>query len=532
MDMSITKVRDLEKRWGELELKRKSLISRCEEYARWTLPYIMPRENSDNIEMQNGKDSIGARGVNHLANRVVMTLYPAQTVFFRLQIDTETKQMIRNIMLQGNPANKDAVEQEIQKRLAEVETELAQIEKQANEELDLVQYRPTAVMAAKHLIITGNTLLFHPGKNKPVQQYSLRNYAIVRDISGNVIEGMTREKKAFETFRPEVQELLKNSPASHNKAKGYQHDSDVTIYTQFKLENDGRYHVYQCADWVALDTDGIIYTKEDLPWIPLVWNLVHGEDYGRGLVEEYAGTFHALEVLNTSLLNLAAIMSDIKWLVKPSSMVDVPEMNAAPSGSYHSGNEGDVTAIQLNKLNDAQFIASMIERYEKQLNDAFLLSSTRQAERVTAEEIRHDAQELEISNGGIYSRLAATWQAPTSVIILKQIGFEGLIDGIYPKVVTGMDSLSRQAELDNYRMFLLDLMALNNIPEDVRARLKLSDYMSLIGQARQIEYQRIIISEAEYQQMVQEAQEQERQRAEAEANAKAMAGVAQGLAKE
>lgn len=517
MDMvTIETVKDLEKRWSELELKKRPVMTRCEQYSAWTLPYVFPRENSNSIELQNSIDSLGARGVNHLSNRIVMTLFPAQTSFFRLRLDQETKIMIKAALAQaGQSGDAGRIESMFQDQLVKLEGELLSTEKQAGEHLDMVQYRPQAVMAAKSLIITGNALEYHPDTG-PVQTLGLRDYCIQRDISGQVIEIMTREKKAYETFRKEVQDLLKQSPQSHNKAKGYKADTDVTVYTQVLLKPDGKFHVYQSADWVLLDTSDIVYTRKELPWVPLVWNLVHGEDYGRGLIEEYSGAFHALTVLNEALLNLAAIMSDIKWLVKPASLVDVDSMNKAPSGSYHAGNPEDVTPIQLNKLQDAQYIGSMIERYERQLYDAFLLSSTRQAERVTAEEIRRDANELEISNGGIYSRLAATWQAPVAYIVLKQIKFEGLDDGITPQIVTGMDSLSRQAEMDNYKLWLMDLALLENVPEDVRGRLKVSNLAEIMGQARQIDTARAILSEDEYAQKVAEAQQAQMQQMQQE----------------
>jgi hypothetical protein len=169
------------------------------------------------------------------------------------------------------------------------------------------------------------------------------------------------------------------------------------------------------------------------------------------------------------------------------------------SGSYHSGKDGDIVAVTLNKLNDAQFISSMIERYERQIAQAFLLNSqlTRQAERVTAEEIRAQAQELETSNGGIYSRLAAQWQVPTATIVLDQIDFSGKIFGIKPRIITGMESLSRLGELDAIRMFLADLGMLNTIPEDVRAKMHLGRFIATVGAARQVDYKVFLKTDAE-----------------------------------
>ena len=509
---TVEKEYDLAHRWTELDNKRTTILHNCEEYASWTLPFVFPPvgASTENIELQNSKDSIGAQAVNHLSNKVVSTLFPGQRLFFRLKVDSKTTKLIRAALMQTANGSVEKAQAELQRALAVADTELLAVEKEANEYIDMVAYRPQAVHAAKLLIITGNALMFHPD-DSPVQVYNLKNYCLVRDISGQVIEMMTKEEKAFETFKPEVQEQLKAiRPAMHKHAKQYAAKTNVVIYTQIKLEDDGKFHVRQCGDHIKLDTTGAVWTRDTLPWIPLTWNLVQGEDYGRGLVAEYAGAFHAVNVLTNSLLNIAAIMGDIKFLVNPASVLDVGEMNKAAPGTYHSGREGDITTPQVNKVSDAQFVQALIERYERQIAQAFLLNSqlTRQAERVTAEEIRRDANELELSNGGIYSRLAATWQLPTASIVLRQIDFQGVGDGIVPQIITGMDSLSRQSEMDNMHMFLIDLGALNNVPEDVRVFIKKDKYMELCGKNRQVEYAAFTKTDAEVQAEMQAQQQQ------------------------
>ena len=59
----------------------------------------------------------------------------------------------------------------------------------------------------------------------------------------------------------------------------------------------------------------------------------------------------------------------------------------------------------------------------RRLGAAFLLNTavTRDAERVTAQEIRMQAQELESSLGGVYSRLANELQLPLAKRLLQEI---------------------------------------------------------------------------------------------------------------
>lgn len=513
--------RALAQRWTELDLKKASILSDAREYARWTLPGMFPDTGTKSIELQLAKDSIGAQAVNHLSNKVVSTLFPPQRMFFRLHITQEMREMVTSALAmqaqQGNPGGQNDTVAAVSRALAGVEQELAGAEKKASEYMDMVQYRPQAVNAAKLMIITGNALEFHP-PGKPVQIYNLYDYCIVRDLSGEVVEIMTKECKAFETFNPNVQDQIRQVRVKDSRQ--YRDKDDVTIYTRVVLEEDGKYHVYQSADLVVLDTVGAVFTKDTLPWIPLTWNLIRGEDYGRGLVAEYAGAFHAINTLAGSLLNIVAITGDIKFFVNPASLVDIPTLNASPPGSYHPGKEGDVTVVAMDALNKAQFIMGMIERYEKQIAQAFLLNSavTRQAERVTAEEIRLQANELETSNGGIYSRLAGTWQVALANILLHQTDFDGAAYGIVPRVITGMDSLSRQGELDSLQMFLQYLGLLNTVPEDARQRIDLSALMALIGTNMQVDYKGFLKSEAQLKAEQEQAMQQQQQIEQMQAN--------------
>lgn len=494
----------LKQEWEERNGKRSAVLTRAEEYAEWTQPALFPRTGTnETVELQNEKDSIGSKGVNHLSNRVIDVLFPAPPrTFFRLELDDELKEKALTIMTAAAKGNAKQAEQELAKATTDLDTKLAAKERQAIKFMDTLMYRPAAIMLAKLLIVTGNGMIYHPPKNKPVQVYSFRDYLVVRDLSGEVILIMLKETKAFETFRPEVQQALQAGKAGTK----YEPFSDITIYTKVELNAEtGRFDVTQAAEEVKLDLNEASYTKADLPWIPLTWDLIRGENYGRGLVEQYAGAFHAINVLTGAILNIAAIMGDIKIFVDPVSNIDIDAVNKSLPGTYHSGRADEVSAFMLEKLNELQALMSMIDRYEKLLSQAFLLNSqaVRNAERVTAEEIRAMAQELETSHGGIYSRLATQWQSPTAKIILQQIGFTGVLLGdkqlIVPRVITGMESLSRLGELDSIRLFLMDLQLLNTVPEDVRAVMHLGRFITVLGTNRQIEYTKFLKTDAEIQ---------------------------------
>ncbi len=510
-------------RWDQLHHDKGDLLTRCEQYAAWTIPNVFPENNySRNNEMMMSNDSIGARGINNMANRVVTTLFRPQGAFFRLHLDSQAREQIESL-------SKDSKKADVGDAISKIETVFTNQEKRAMDRLNMVQFRDKAVNVAKLLLVTGNALQYTPEEGA-VQVYSLRDYSVVRDVSGTVIEIVTRDTKAFETFSDEVKAQLRFS-------KTYAHDNyedrtPVCIYTRIRLENDGKYHVTQAADLVDLDLgdQDVSFPAKTLPWQALTWNLSRGEDYGRGLVEDYAGAFHSIEVLTQSLLNIAGVMGNIKFGVNPSSLIDVEELNRSPSGSYHSGKEGDVWTMQTDKMSDAQFLQGMIERYTQQIGQAFLLNSavTRNAERVTAEEIRMQAEELETSHGGVYSRLAHQWQQPLAYILLDAIGFDGSDWGVEPKIITGMDSLSRAGEMDQLRQWIADLAGLEAVPEDIRRVINPLKFAEFCGKNRQVDWSQLCYTDDELQAQADREMQQQQQlmQMQSQANVQQKAGEA------
>ena len=459
----------LEDRYAKLESRKGSLHIRCEKYARHTLPYLFPKEGQEQTELDADLDSIGARAVNHLSNKLVSTLFPAYRPFVRLEIADEARLALEKKQV---PIDK-------------VNEALAKGEKKVVRTLDQMGHRTAATEACKLLIVTGNALMYYPDKGK-AQVYSVRDYCVMRDLSGNVIEIMTRDMKAFETFTEEVQEQLRTT----QKEKKYDDNTDVVLYTQILLNKNGKYIVRQAADCINLTINDNQYAPKDLPWRPLTWNLSRGEDYGRGHVEDYRGAFGAIEVLTRALIDGIIIAAEIKFLVNPGSVVDVAEMNKAATGSYHSGRDGDIVTIKCDKAMDFASVRQVLEDYTRQIAQAFLLNSavTRDAERVTAEEIRYQAQELETAYGGVYSRFTKDWQDPLARLILTRVDIQIGDDTIFPVIVTGLDTLSRLGDIDNYRMMMEDLSAVAALPEVIQQYLDVPKLIAFTGTNRGLDY--------------------------------------------
>lgn len=498
----------LRQRWEKLDGSRKGFLhDKCEKYAEWTLPYLYPMKGqSKEEELESDDNSIGARSVNYLSNRLANTLFPATRPFMRLELNDD----VRQTFLEANVP------------MEEVDQTLGKAERQANKDLDSIAHRTAVVHACKLLLVTGNALMYY--SDDKAQVYSTRDYCVVRDISGTVIEYLTRDSKAFETFSEDVQAKLR----ANNKGDKYETTTNVNLYTQIKLEGD-KFVVKQSADDVGLDTNENQYARKDLPWIALSWNLVRGEDYGRGMVEDYRGSFNTVAVLETALTEGVVIAATTKFFVDPASTVDVEAVNESPNGSYHSGDPDSIKAMTSDKHLDLAQTREVLNQKERDIAQAFLLPSgtTRDAERVTAEEIRRDTQEIELAYGGVYSRFTEEWQEPVARLMLNKQNLVINNETIFPVIVAGLETLSRLGDLETFRLFLEDISFFNAIPEQFQGEFNNQRVMNFLAVNRGVDLTKLVKTEEEKiaeQQALQEQQER-MMNAEAAAGAVAQAGA-------
>lgn len=453
---------------------REEVLTRCERYAGWTLPSVFPDTPlMEYDEMQNDYQSVGAQAVTNLSNKIMMALFQPAKPFFRMQL---TKEQWAELLEEGNTK-------------AEIEAGLSNTEREAMKELNVMNARVIMNDMIQQLVITGNSLLYM-APNEDMQVYSLRDYTITRDLRGTPTKIVICESKSVASLSDELSVIA--------MANGYHENDEVSIYTGILRVSGERYMVWQELEDLCYCHKRVgYYTKDTLPWIPQVWKLCRGKDYGTGLVEDYAGDFHTLSTLAEAILDYTTVVTDVKTLVNPAGMTDVREIVQAASGAYVPGREEDlfVHTSGAGVMNAAEFLKNQFSAVERRLAAAFLLNTavTRDAERVTAEEIRMQAHELESSFGGVYSRLASSLQLPVAKRLLRTI--DRSFKDVEPVIVTGFESLSRNSELDNFRAFMQDLAALTDLPDEAKLWMKFSDVIAVLGAGHGVDYSKFLKDE-------------------------------------
>ena len=135
----------------------------------------------------------------------------------------------------------------------------------------------------------------------------------------------------------------------------------------------------------------------------LRFNTVDGEDYGRGRVEEFIGDLRSLDGLSQALVEGASVASKVVFLVSPSATTKPGTLAKAGNGAIIQGRPEDVGVVQVGKTADFATAANLAATIERRILEAFLVMNIRNAERVTAEEVRLTQLELEQSLGGLFS---------------------------------------------------------------------------------------------------------------------------------
>lgn len=388
--------------------------------------------------------SLGARGIRTLSAKLLLSLFPPNTTFFKYSLDDFFLQKL---------TGKDDMR-------GEVEKALSSRERATLDEMEGAQMRLGASMALQHLLVAGNFLIHVPPQGR-TRGFRLDQFVVKRDASGNVLEIVVKEIVSPTVLPDAVAAAVK---ADAVKKHGGSEDKSAELYTHI-IRHQEHWEVYQEAGGLKIaDTDGT-YPLDRCPWLPLRLATQPGEDYGRSYCEEFLGDLDSLEGLSETLVEGSAAAARIVFLVKPNGVTQVKVVSKAKNGDVAVGNAEDVTVIQAQKQADLGVAQKQAQEIAQRLSYAFMLNTAiqRSAERVTAEEIKYMAQELDDALGGMYALLSAEFQLP--VVLLFEDRMEKLRQVppmpkgvVKPTITTGMAAIGRGIDLRNLRAFTADIV--------------------------------------------------------------------------
>ena len=483
-------------RYNELSGARRQFLDKAVDCSELTLPYLIQDDTSSKPNHESLKvpwQSVGAKCVVTLSAKLMLAILPPQTSFFKLQVrEDKLGQELNNPKIKG-----------------ELDLSFSKMEKMVMDYIAASNDRVTIHQALKHLIVSGNALIFM-GKDG-LKTFPLSRYVVNRDGNGNVLEIVTKELISRKVLDFDVPEPQPNNLIDETNSE----KDDVEVYTYVKLV-DGRWQWHQEVFDKIIPKSKSTAPKDASPWLVLRFNSVDGEDYGRGRVEEFLGDLKTLEGLSQALVEGSAAAAKVIFLVSPSSTTKPATIAKAGNGAIVQGRAEDVQVVQVGKTADFSTAANQTQSIEKRLLDAFLVMNMRQAERVTAEEVRLTQLELEQQLGGIFSLLTVEFLIPylsrTLLVLQRSNQIPKLPkDIVRPTIVAGINALGRGQDRESLTAFIgtiaqtLGPEALMKYVEPLEAIKRLAasqgiDVLNLIKTQEQLDEEMQAMQQAQAQQ--------------------------------
>lgn len=517
-----------EKRYEALSVDREPFLDRARRCAKLTIPYLIPEDDiGKNETLPSLYQSVGANGVTNLASKLLMTMLPPNEPCFRLRVNNL-------VMEQQEEQVDEAFKTQVEKGLSRMEQAvLADIEEKGD--------RSVVYEGNQHLIVSGNGLYFDD-PDFGLRFFPLSRFVVSRDPSGNPIEIITKEVLSINSLDSETKEQVLSVIEIDDREYDGENDSslahsvrdkddrDVDIFTYLHRE-DQTWTVYQECKGVELKNSRGTYKVDTCPFFPVRMYSIAGESYGRSFVEMQLGDLTSLESLRQALVEGAAISALAIGMVKPNGVTSSRAVTEARNGDFIEGDVNDVQFLQVQKGADLRVAMEEIHSLEMTLKSNFLMMEgvRRDGERVTAEEIRTIARELEAGLGGVYTLISQEFQLPyiRSRIhrMTKQKKLPVLPKGVVaPSVVTGFEALGRGNDKQKLMEFLETVV--RNIGQPALQYLNVPDAIQRLASALGIVTEGLVKTEEEIQQEQQQAQQMAQSQAEQQQTSDMMGKVA------
>lgn len=496
---------NLQELYGKLKVDREEWVERAVRNAVLTIPALFPREGVHRHQLPQNFQSVGAKGVNMLTSKLLLTLFPPTLPFMRLVVTESDRQAYFQSQGIGGAEQKNAN--------SELDQSLTRIEQQAVSKFDQNGWRPAVAEAMRLLVCTGNALIYDRPGGRP-GTYNLHRFVVERDSDGTlqavVLKQRLTRESAILQLGPEIVEAIDTIKKDTKATDLFTEDYDV--YTGAVLQDDGKFDFWEEVDGVMVPGSRRTVKKDDLPLIPLRFGAEPCSSYGRSYVEDYDGSLLSLEKISRSLTEAALSGSKVIWLVKPNAMTKPQTLAQAPNMAIRAGDPEDVGVVRADKGSDFAFAVGIRDRIVAELEGSFLLNRSiqRSGERVTAEEIRLLSQELEDALGGVYTSLADTVQAPVVFYLFNKMKRDKEIQlppEVKPAIATGLEAISRNHMVGRIHQMFATMQQIVG-PDRVGEIINVSAVASDLATGYNLDAARYVLSDEEIQARQQAMQQQ------------------------
>ena len=406
---------------------RKPYEDRAKDIASISLPYVIRDDGSDGGQdlISSASQSFNGRQVNNLKSKMGLALLPPATSSFRLKPDAQ--EMVK--LFQGNETAVEKIREQLS-----INTDAI------NSEIENQQIRSSLFDMLLQQIIVGSVIV-EKNDRKGITIFPLKSFVVKLDSRG-------------EPYAMCIVEVLNILPEGFTVSE---EKDEYNLYTLLAIDKDtGSWVMKQDIDGDMVGEDKTFRDYDSLPFRYFGWNWVQGDAYHRPFAEDYYSDMLQVDKLAKLNTEGAIIAAKVVVLVNQrGGRTRKKDLVNAANGGVIDGVAEDISAFQLQKNYDFQVSNDREAIIKKELQANFLDTGSvqRDAERVTAEEIRVMAQQLEASTlAGVYSKMALKW----SKWIVKKVMNELKItfDSVDVSVLTGLDALGRSQEAQKQDGFM------------------------------------------------------------------------------
>ena len=222
-------------RYNRLSTDRDQFLNVAYECAELTIPTLLMRNEKPPAygQFKTPWQSVGAKGVVTLASKLMLGLLPPSTSFFKLQLDDS------KLGVEIPPEAK-----------SEMDLSFAKIERMIMEAIAASTDRVQIFSAIKHLVVTGNALLYM--SDEGMKMYPLNRYVVERDGNGEVIEIVTKERVHRDLIPLDLSKY-EDSVVDDDTSNT---DKDCDVYTCVKLSKKGWYWHQEVHDILIPGSEG------------------------------------------------------------------------------------------------------------------------------------------------------------------------------------------------------------------------------------------------------------------------------------
>jgi hypothetical protein len=444
--------------YDALIAQRDQFLHRAKTAAGYTIPYFAHLCDTnidhygDTPQLEMPWNSIGTRGLQRLATKLLLALMPPNEPFFRLTINEVEYAMSTQGM---DP-------EEARKGKVEFETALSVLERAQLNTIASSNDRVALFEILQHLLIVGNVLGFIGEDSLSV--FHLRNYVVQRDSDGQPWRLVICESKLPDLLPGQAKEIWDNKNEGQPSATyGSPSDTRAHIYTRIEWKSDGG-----CEWWQEI-LDAVIpgseqeATKAECPWLPLRMHAITGWNYSPGYVESSTiGDLHTIDQLSQAVAEGSLGAARLLWGQLSGCPTTAKAVANAKNGAVIPvTSEKDIFAIQAKIGNDLSVAAQTLMTFEQRASTAFSLLNVRDSERTTQEEIIRTAQEGHEMFASLYMILSVEFCYP--YVLAKFARMKRALPGVFatlqenliqPVVSVGLSAVGRGSDLERFATFI------------------------------------------------------------------------------